>query len=62
MIKTNRYLGNEEQGQGHSDGDMSVCKWEQQHPVRMQRDEGESGGDRERWFKSVILPFSLYSH
>lgn len=26
MIKTNRYLGNEEQGQGHSDGDMSVCK------------------------------------
>lgn len=35
------YLGNEEQSKCDCDGNMGVCKGEQQHPVRMERGKGE---------------------
>lgn len=38
------YLGEEEQGECHGDGHMSVCEGKQQHPVRMERWTGEPEG------------------
>lgn len=46
------YLGNKEQGECHSDGDMGVCEGEQKHPIRMKRWKGKSVGSR----KYRIIP------
>lgn len=40
------YLGNEEQSERHSDGDVGVREGEQQHPIRMKRGKGEPAEDR----------------
>lgn len=44
--KNAEYLGNEEQGECHGDGHVGVREGEQQHPIRMERGEGEPDGDR----------------
>lgn len=53
------HLWNEEQRKRDCDGDVGVCKGEQQHPVRMERGKGEPGADTQPTFMSLFRRHAL---